>query len=296
VSFRLFSKEQISAGTTISSRLDKLLSDFLSRWNNVPKRDIRRRWLCDTIVGGYTPSRPSVLNYSNDRHPFCVAYNHNDMVISAGMEPDQLVRNRWRVKGHRVDGILGDANSRATSGWQYVWSTSIGVGDPVRVGSIAVWLITDAVFINTFQYGATPPPGHASGEWSEDFCISLEVDDPFLPEDRRLSSQVFLRAATTIEGWFMQRQAPGAPLSEPTTIPPNTLAEWGTGLPTGLVFVAQDLNIPIPRNSRLRLSLVVPDYAGITASGWRDTANDYDRCPWSRQNIGWNLGLVEGVV
>jgi hypothetical protein len=283
VSFRLFSKEQISDGTTISLRLERVLGDFAARWNNVPKRDLRRRWFPDYTVGGFTPGRPGSAT-TNDRLPFCKSYNADADVIAAGGVPDLLIRNRWRAKGHGVPAIAEDAGI----GHQYIWSTTFKYSRPVRGISLAVWLTTDAVFTNTFLFGSSPPTGKISGHVVDDFAIVLEVDDPYLPENRKSTSQIFLRQGVSLRGWEFDNEALVTADSGTHTIP-----AWTGTVPGGLMFVAQDLNIPIPAESRLRLSLVLPDYSDANASDWRVVPTDW---PWDRQIIGWNLGIAEGVA
>ena len=112
MSFRLFSREQLSDGTSVSLRIEKLMGDFMRRWNNVPRRDVRRRFFPDYTVTGYTPGQPNLAGSSyNHSHPFTRAFNHPTNTVSAGAEPEDLIRNPWRTKGDAVFGIDGSQAS-----------------------------------------------------------------------------------------------------------------------------------------------------------------------------------------
>lgn len=314
MSFRLFSREQVSDGTSISLRLEKLLADFARRWNNVPRRDVRRRFFPDYTVTGYTPGQPNTAGVPyNWSHPFTRAFNHPSNAVSAGAEPADLIKNPFRTKGDGVVGIDG-MQSGDDDGVRYTWATTFAYGRPVVVISLAVWLLTDWIFDNEFEYGAGAPHPYLNGGMVEDVSISLEVDDPWSREDRSAASQVFLRKVCSAEAGADQQSWAFSTKSSLMAAATAHGGYWGTQgtpaaytmqwgmeqgedeMPSGIVFIAQDLNIPLPRDSRLRLSLTLPDYEAVNTSDWRSSHSLPAEQPWDRQVIGWNLGIAEGVV
>jgi hypothetical protein len=298
MSFRLFSREQISDGTSISSRLDRVLADFVRRWNGVPKRDVRRRFFPDYTVAGWTPAKTAstaVLQVpANDGLPFCRSYNIDADVIAAGVtDLDELVQNRERNKGYGVDGIYAGPVS-GFNGNTYTWTTSATYGRPVLLTSFAVWLTTDSVFLNTFV---------TNGSSAQDFTVSIEIDDPFVPEDRSLSSQVYLKTGFPLAGFDFSNLDLEPVYNGFMSVGggAHSFSEWEDKMPSGVMIVQQDLNIPVPRDSRLRFSLVIPDYEdapNFPISSWRTGPADVpaSQMPWERQSIGWNLGIAEGVI
>ena len=51
----------------------------------------------------------------------------------------------------------------------------------------------------------------------------------------------------------------------------------------------RDLNAPIPRDTRLRVDVVIPKYQSATVGGW-ETDN-----PWARQRFDMTVTLLEEV-
>lgn len=276
---RILSNEQLADGTRISLRLAQVLRNVAARWNNIRRGDLRRPFMPVHLVCGYSPGNPDL---ATDRLPFMKGYVADADVIAAGADVEDVLKNRYRVKGYSVPEIV----EHNGTGAHYIWSTTWVFPRPMRVVAATVWLITDSIYSNTFQYAGGHPK---AGTTSDDFSAVLETDDPFAPEDRRKTSLLWLRNGDDLDSWKFSQIAP-APVSDGT----YTTPEWTGKMPEGLMFTDQDLNIPLPAGSRLRLSLVLPDYAQTAWSGWH-LAGPPEEFPWERQRMGWNLVLAEGV-
>ncbi|HIA00567.1 MAG TPA: hypothetical protein EYN66_01415 [Myxococcales bacterium] len=66
----------------------------------------------------------------------------------------------------------------------------------------------------------------------------------------------------------------------------------------GVVVDDKGLNIPVPREARVRVSIVLPDYTNevVVVSGWGSVDDDnLNRRPWESQIISWTLTILEGA-
>ena len=296
MSLRLFTKEQMAEGLRIDLKIERAMRGLQSFINNLPKRVVERRHFPDYIVAGYTPiafgsgNEPSEFG---DGMPWLPTQNADADVV-AGL-PDAGVQNEWRAKGTDISPPpLDEIYHNQVRGYQFMWSTSFLIDRPAILDALAVWFWTSAtVYTNNFLYGSDFPPGRAENQPVNDIIILAEVESPFSPGDRRLSSQVFLRKGVSTDAWKHDYSG-----RNPANDGFATLAGWSGSTPRGLSFVAQDLNIPLPAGARLRLGIVIPEWQRENVSGWflpGPAGHPAERC-WDRQSVGWNLVLAEGTV
>lgn len=250
---------QFSDDTTIdSNRLDGLMQAFIDRFNGLMPRDIERGWTETTLVTGYQPCQ-QVPTYATPVLPFMNVLNDSSDAPDA---PSYYPTNKWRVRGTEVDGI-----EPQTSGRQRCWSIAFAITRPTILTGLSLTLRTDTVFPNDFQYGASPPPGYSNGDSVEDWQVTVQVDNPFTPEDRTQTNceiQVTKRPAAS---WQMDT---GAVVSDMAPAYPD-----GVAYPKG-VFFDIDTHTPIPQGSRIRMNIVIPEYdIGTYYSGWDE--DSYDR-------------------
>jgi len=62
----------------------------------------------------------------------------------------------------------------------------------------------------------------------------------------------------------------------------------------GIVVDDHDLNVPLPRDARVRLNIVIPNYGDLSSdvSGWGEADGSL---PWNSQVMSWTLTVLEGV-
>ncbi len=154
---------------------------------------MRRRWMPNTIVGGFTPQ--VLADGAQDQLPWLGAYNSDKQDV--GSAPDSGYQNPWRSKGNVVSGIDPTDQSGASLDDLLTWSTTVYFRKPSRLVGLLVTYLTDSSFGNDWEFGASKmPPGKAANGSVNDWTISIEVDDPYDRENRRLTSVVYHRLQT----------------------------------------------------------------------------------------------------
>ncbi len=273
---REITDEQFSNGSTIDGRrIDKAMEDVVDRSNAVEKRDLNRRFVQVQYCGGFTPNVG--LTADNASIPFMPEVNASPLA------------NEYRVKGTRKF-------SQSTYTQSLVYTATHLFRKPVTIIGVNVNLLTGGSdFPNDFLYGegAVSDLGKANDQDSDDMTISISVDNPFLPERRELNSEVYHRHGFAINGHKFNQSLTSATAD----MAPNIAPTWSTNpIPamTGIVIDDQDINIPLPRDSRVRFSVVIPNYTSISsnASGWGEADGSL---PWNSQVMSWTLTVLEGV-
>lgn len=274
---KLAKRLQFSSNTTADgNRLDAFMREVVGRFNNLRPTDIERRWTETMFVSGW---QPAVVASGQGSTPFLQAQNTLDQFV----DPDDLSpQNKWRVKGTEVPGIEPDVDAGA-NGYQWAWTQAFYFYRPVILTRLSWALRTDGVaFVNNFQYGVSPPPGKSNGDYVDDFCVEISVDNPYSVENRAQGTSEVQYTDFSMRGALVSHL--GNPAGVSDLEPPY---EAAGNVPSGGVLFHQDLGIPIPHNSRVRVSLVMPQYdIGTYDAGWGED-------PWFKHIYSTTLGVAE---
>jgi hypothetical protein len=246
--------------------------------------------------------------------PFLPVYNSakNLSQIAPIVTPESFT-NPHRVKGYRIPGVdiepengfgfeqvgVGSVPAKIyEEEGQYSWEMSWAFRRPVIFTNISIFLMVDDTgngqipsgtttlmpFRNDFLFDNPPNanPPYATGSPSEDLWVQLAVDDLFLKEDRSLTNvevtrhrfQITKENVSVID-WTTF--ASGSDM-EPTLYP--------GGHPKGCA-INLNCNVPIPEDSRVRMSLMLPKYDSQESdssppSGW-PVHGGWRGVPWFRQ-------------
>ena len=273
---REITKEQFSTGSTIDGRrIDKAMEDIVDRANSVEKRDLSRRFVQVQYCGGFTPNVGLTANDAS--LPFMPEINASPL------------ENEYRVKGTR-------RFSQSTYTQSHVYTATHFFRKPVIIIGVNVNLMTGGTdFGNDFMYGegAVSDLEKADNQYSDDVTISISVDNPFLPERRELNSEVYHRHGFALIGHKFNQSVTAAAVDMAPSAAP---ASSSNPIPAmaGIVIDDQDINIPLPRDSRVRFSVVIPDYSSVSSdvSGWGEADGSL---PWNSQVMSWTLTVLEGV-
>ena len=247
---------QFTEDTTIDgNRLDGFMQAFVDRFNALQPRDLERNWTETTFVTGYQPAK-AAATYGSPALPWLNPINRDaDSVDSSLFYPTNFYRSKgWGVPWLPLESTTADYY------WQ--WGSSFHVHKPTIITKIMFVMRTDNEFVNAFSYGASPPPGKANGNPSDDFALELSIDNPFTQENRSQANTEVLRTRFPADAWEMN-----AAIS--ADMHPNYPA--GAGANPGGVYVNLDVEVPVPQNARVRLNLIIPQYTGgIFDSTWGD--------------------------
>lgn len=291
---RTLTSIQFADGTTIDAldRIDSAMEDVLQRWNKVRPSDFKRRWLQSQFVGGYMGGKGAITKLQ-DALPWMSIHNSDNTgvgdLLTGATAPVGYPENAWRLKGTFANRSLRpDLDSPATLGDQYAWTISQAFLDPVVISGLCVGLHTEATYWdNDWVWGGAAPSGKSAGLYVDDFIIDVSIDSPYTPENRSMADILVKKMRFTAEAEFIYEQGltPGAGAGIATVdMAPNEVATLA-----GLLIDLPNINVPIPRDSRVRLSLVIPCYANAASAGW----NDAGHAPWLSQYYSWTMTVLE---
>lgn len=250
--------EQFADGTGISgARLERAMDRFVERFNDLPVRDVARRFVQCQMVLGFQPSPVA----SAITLPFLNTLNAAAEV--ADVTPDGF-ENARRMKSVFVHTDVDV---------QYAWTAALYFKRPVILRQVDFALIVDSTYINSFAYGAVPPPNRANGDPVDDFHVVVTVDSPFAAEDQGRNTLLLRRGDFRAASERFTTQAPPGTATFRPDHPTNEA--------TGVLVHLRDLYAPVPRDARVRLSLVLPHWAG-------------DLSPWISQP--WRLQVYSGCL
>lgn len=269
--------EQFSEQTTIDgNRLDRAVQDVVDYANAIPKRDLRRRAFPQHAVFGFQPCLVGAMGGGAiwGLTPFPFMPETNDNATTIAPQPPEY-RNPHRVPDvlPDIEFLQGGDEIRIWWAWSQAWFFS----RPVTITDLAVFMLTDSgggsVYENTFE----DPVSHGD---LADIILILHVDYPFGTEDRRLNNIQIERK--NFHGEWFNSVAAIAPVGvkQPAWPGPNA---W----PQGKAIICDDLNIPLPMNSRARLALCLPHY-GADLAPW-------DAKPYLNQCYSGSLTWLEDV-
>jgi len=244
MSLREITDEQFRESTTIDgNRLDMALDDMEKSINSIPHRNVGRRFTQSQIVAGYPPAPdPAAVIY---RLPFMRSSNTAADVVAGGTAP--AYANVQRVKGIAL--------RSAGLPVQWIWTIPFAINEPALLVDLCVWLQTDTSW---FVYGNDFVG--AAGNWVENIGVVVSIDDPFVPEQRERNRQALVRVNTRCD---VQRTNPLGGVLINNFRPLLT----GGGL-SGLCIRSDDIEIPLPRNSRFRVFISLPQTGEVP---WGDT-------------------------
>ena len=313
MSIRKLTDEQFAEGTTIDgNRLERALAEGTDRLNALEPSDLNRRWTQSQFVWGYQPSDhgESSAQFSA---PWMTALSEAAKIT--GSTPEQGIQNPRRVKGTFLP--YGSA-ATASKPLQWVWSNSWYFEKPVIIRTIhmsfhAPNIVTsgggassslDNPFNNSFLWLGTPatPPGYSAADFVTDLIVALEVDNPFTQEVRSEASVEMHRSNFRVDNQLLRPYvgSGGVPPTPALNGTPPLPSDGNSRIvPNGLAVISDNINIPIPRRSRVRLHVVIPDWpvgAGVTrASPWGSTSGspgDFPD-PWQTQFYSGSMTILE---
>lgn len=288
---RHITKEQFADNTTVDgSRIDSAMESIERHFNSVPQGDVRSKWLPVPYVMSWSPNRSGATLANTHHFPWMPSVNNNAQTVGAA--PDFYL-NTLRVKGFNIPDV--SPTEESTEHLQFHWTTSFNFDRPAVITHLDVMLIIDSssdpaavrAYNNDFQYGATPPHGELPLSNSRDFNFCIHVDSPTGLEDRQLNDIEAMRhnfslnlSSVTNKPW------PNAGLF--TDFNPGAFP--GAGLQG--MFDPVEMDIPVHRNSRVRLSLTIPpiiDVADQYVSSWSTQ-------PWYKQQYHITMHTLEELV
>lgn len=275
MSIRKLTDEQFADGTTIDGdRLDLTIQDLEEFINSIPGGDIKTRWVPQTVHVGYLPLTAAAdtdvagANILPPQGPWLP-------VCNKGSESNHTadIYNRFRVKGTRLPymppvpelddiQLRNPASPRSVS--QVSWSTSLALGRPAILYAVNAYLLTDvAAYQNSFKYGAAAPPGRTATDFVKDVQLTINLDNPFSPENQKSHAKVFQRREFSVEG-HMMRRVNGNPTTDMT---PGLKSAVTFNFHQSLAFEVDDLRIPLPLDTRMRFALTLPSYPTPASAG-----------------------------
>lgn len=296
---RELTKEQFVKGGTIDGRrLNKAIKEIVSKLNQLDRGYIAEKWTEGRIVRNWRPCQDRV----DDSWPWLRAFNTEaDIYTGAGDQED--ISNPHREKGYYTPGIAESDPDYipGTTAAQYIWSESLYFSQPAILLGWDLFMLVTANsalllgYLNDWVYGANDlkPEGVDEGDPRRDMSLHIAVDSPLDQEDRSLSSLVACKYE------FSQREARLTQADWP-------LAGWVDGYPASFaqnplrgLYVHHPLYIPIHANSRVRVSIVIPDHketGGLDEhGGWYRTDEINAVAPWNNSTFNMTLGFLEVV-
>ena len=228
-----------------------------------------------------------------------------------GNTPAEGVQNERRIKGTFHPYVAG-----YEAPIQWAWTNSFYFEKPTILRTVHVsfhtpitWPAnpTTVEWPNNWAWdsggGKRLPPGIAHGDSVEDVCIEVSVDNPFSIEDR---SQTAIEYHKTRFYLTSQLLAPIGWVSAPVLDGEPALTVVGANklYPGGVMCLSDNLNIPIPAKSRVRMAIVIPDWdrrsaAGNYGSPWGSSqvsglpAGTQD--PWQTQFYSAGMTVLEAT-
>ena len=262
---------------------------------------------------------------STHHWPWMRVRNYRDQVaqntLGSTAGDDVTFSNPYRLKGARVKGVEPYGGEELTPvaglppniefseepiGEQYAWTRSWFIAPPSILDSIDLILVVDnaaaaapagVVYDNANLMRREPSTPIAPGDTG--LVITAAVDSEFDREDRNMSDVEVLRrdfvvgrdqisrlplpaSGTTYNDFAPQVQNPIGPGA--AGFIPGTTAE-------GVHVRLSDLNIPIHRSARLRVSVVIPVFpdALLASLGW-------GAAPFYRQQVNMTVTMLEEVM
>ena len=277
MSNRVVTDQQFSEGTTIDgNRIEDGMQDVERFLDKVPQEFVRRRFVENQIVSGFSPvpgkwqsdaNPPGIVMF---RHPWLWHFN------SDSANPENIT-NKRRLKGYGLTG-------------KYFWTQSVQFARPVIIDSFNLVMAHDLgtgsgsseADDQQYKMGTTSYPNYVPPNIN-DFELHITIDNIHTPEDRSQNSMEvhkhkFSGASCLIRPYVATGSE--APVNDMSPAVP------GGGL-SGYAVVIPDLNIPLHAHSRARFVIVIPYYSKVA-----DQVN-WTAFPWSTSVWNQSVGILE---
>lgn len=166
--------------------------------------------------------------------------------------------------------------------YQFAWSHSWIFERPVLLDDLMVFLRTDSTgYTAPFDVDPILANREASSIFGESdhLIVQLTVDSPLGPADRRLNNVVVMQHQVKLNDIkFCPNAIEASDLSDIVDFSPSIITAADKILQGGIVRL-EDLNIPIPAGTAVRLGIIIPWFAEKTeqtvslAGNWPSTEN-----------------------
>ncbi len=287
MSIRELTQVQASNGTVIAgTNIDQSITDAAQVVNNLQPAHLNRTMVRKVRQTGYSPS--ALGGAFVQFLPWMTNVN-NTTVAAAGTQPPTTFDNLWRVKGDWNDDITPETGA---DGALWMWESAEVVDTPHVLRRLVVSALFDSEFTNNMVYNNPAPPFHGPINTSVfDITVTIIVDDQYAQDDRSRSAAVVLRRAFRADGYKLARFTP-APGTD------TLLPAFPTGSAEGFMFdVAsadgEQLDIPIPAKSRVRVIVSIPEYPVAAWSSWSGypfSQNTWGATVWLDEPTGSSNG------
>ena len=285
---RKITKEQFASTTTVDgSRIDECMEDVVNRVNNVQKGDIDTAWTQTAFHAGWQPKGrtfPWDADDPEDTYNFKHHYPWLSVKNTVDTPEGQLtldssnnltsapdkVQNLYRFKGYENKNggaVISTQSDLALQSpyisssykrwrWRRGWSTLFYFVEPVIISQISMIVRADGP---DSPLGNNRPYKFTTNNSNHYGTLLLDVADPNSTEDKQLDTQEYIRTEYPFEGnVFNYHGADVFGSAFPDMIPS---VKVGGSMPYGRmdgIAVIDEVNIPVPANSRVRLSVIIP--------------------------------------
>jgi len=272
-SLRAITQIQLADGCTIDGdRLEGFLDDLVNRVNALEKSDLYRKLIPTVFVGGYENG------IANGTLPWMPNFNQASEVIAGGTQPPLGFMNAFRLKGTGIPDL--DVTDQVDTQIQYAWTNALYFRKPVVLHGISITLQELAT---DWLYSGAAPSGSSIGDAFNDFFLDVSIDNPFLAEDRRLADVEVHRMRFRLDGEFFSSTGVNLCTAYLDMVPPRAATDQMEAVHIDL----RNLNIPLHRDTRLRISFVIPKYFS-SPYGWTSW-------PYRLNNYTWTVTTLEGL-
>jgi len=311
MSTRKITKEQFSDGTTIDgNRVEEAMDNIEERFNNIPKGDVRSRYVQNQYVLGFEPqvqvnyAQSNALPWMTSLNTGLVALLPTEGAVAVTSETDQAPSgfpyNDERVKGTMPVGGWGSLGltTYTEGGIGWVWSISHIFNKPVIIQDV-MWLMQGMetvvagynVYPNTFRYGATAPGPKTANYGANDCSMVLQVASPYAPEERQYDLKEI--AVHNRQNWaYLFNREDARSLPAFTLMIPQVEVKTVDSHLRGVMFRGEDLNIPISRDSKCTLHLVIPRWKEYNPYGDGASGGSY---PPNQQSYSVVITVLEEI-
>lgn len=309
---RKITKHQFASTTTVDgSRIDGCMDDVENRVNNVQHGDIDTAWVQTVFHAGWQPKGRAfpylIANPENTydfkhHYPWLAVKNVVD-VAEGQLTQDssgtlttapESVQNLFRLKGYENENggsIYGGSTYDLTMQspyvanvvnrwtWRRAWSTSFYFTEPSVISQISLIVRADGA---DSILGTNRPYQYVHSTTKKYGALIVDVADPNSTEDASLATQEYLRSEFPFDGTAFNFHGAEVFASGFDDMLPKVGAT-GTmpyGRMDGIALI-DEVNIPVPANSRVRVSVVIPGSMKFNAtSGIQDSHMSFWN-PWS---------------
>ena len=285
MSIRKLTQEQFADGTVIDTeKVEQAITDTFSILNNMDGSIDTSGMVQKQIVWGATPPRFDIPTpASTYQSPWLPA----PYTVTTGQAEE-------RIKSYDPYGVsitpLSVGTNVATA---FQWQMAFWTEDPILVTDMDVFMHVDQVpnLSTNYPYGPSPyewiwnsnsPSPLINGNFVEDVVVTLTIDSPYNQQVASETSIALHKNNFSFNAQiFNQYNNWETADMEPSII--------NVAYTQGIWIEAKEVNCPIPAKSRVRVSIVIPNWSNkpTNSSPWR--WNDCEK-PWSL--VKWSNTLT----